>query len=140
MPRHPLAWLLLVAIILALPSWTHAQRQDPQPERRNRTPKVPFVPTPQDVVEKMLRLAEVKKADVVADLGCGDGRIVVTAARQYGCRAIGYDLDRECVRLSREKAKQAGVADLVRIEHADLFEADLSRVDVVTLYLGPTLN
>jgi outer membrane protein assembly factor BamB len=107
---------------------------------RQRAPDTIFVPTPQDVVEKMLELAEVKKGDVVADLGCGDGRIVVTAAKKYGCRAIGYDLDEECVRLSREAAKKAGVEELVRIEQADIFEVDLSPASVVTLYLGSKLN
>jgi cyclopropane fatty-acyl-phospholipid synthase-like methyltransferase len=82
----------------------------------------------------------VKKDDVVADLGCGDGRIVITAAKKYGCQAIGYDLDEECVRMSRDATKQAGLERLVRIEHGDLFDVDLSRVSVVTLYLGPKLN
>jgi outer membrane protein assembly factor BamB len=111
-----------------------------EPKRRQRGPDAIFVPTPQDVVEKMLALAEVKKDDVVADLGCGDGRIVITAAKKYGCQAIGYDLDEECVRMSRDATKQAGLERLVRIEHGDLFDVDLSRVSVVTLYLGPKLN
>jgi len=98
------------------------------------------VPTPQDVVEKMLELAEVKEHDVLADLGCGDGRIVVTAAKKYGCKAVGYDLDKECVRLAREKARAEGVEKLVRIEHEDIFNIDLGSISVVTLYLGPTLN
>jgi hypothetical protein len=107
---------------------------------RPRRPDVIFVPTPQDVVEKMLELAGVTKGDVVADLGCGDGRIVVTAAKKYGCRAVGYDLDKECVRLSLENVRGAGVGGLVRIERDDLLAADLRGVTVVTLYLGPALN
>ena len=105
-----------------------------------RAPDVIFVPTPQDVVEKMLELAGVKKEDVVADLGCGDGRIVVTAAKEYGCHAVGYDLDPECVRLAEENVRKAGVAKLVRIEREDIFAVDLSGVTVATLYLGPALN
>src|SRR5438552_10482375 len=95
-----------------------AQSRGPErtklPERRRR-PDVIFVPTPQDVVEKMLELAGVTKGDMVADLGCGDGRIVVTAAKKYGCKAVGYDLDEECVRLSLESVKKAGVERLVHI-------------------------
>jgi outer membrane protein assembly factor BamB len=107
---------------------------------RRRGPDAIFVPTPQDVVEKMLELAEVKKEDFVADLGCGDGRIVVTAAKKYGCRAVGRDLDPECVRMSKAAVTEAGVGGLVRIEHADLFDMDLSEASVATLYLGSKLN
>jgi SAM-dependent methyltransferase len=107
---------------------------------RRRRPDVIFVPTPQDVVEKMLEVAAVTRADVVADLGCGDGRIVITAAKKFGCRAIGYDLDEQCVALAREGAKTAGVEKLVRIEREDILEVDLSGVTVAALYLGPALN
>lgn len=112
----------------------------PKDEAPKKEPDVIFVPTPQDVVEEMLGAAKVTKADVVADLGCGDGRFVVTAAKKYGCKAIGYDLDPECVRLSRAAAKEAAVGDLVRTEEADIFVADLSGVTVVALYLGEKLN
>jgi ribosomal protein L11 methylase PrmA len=88
----------------------------------------------------MLELAGVKKNDVVVDLGCGDGRIVVAAAKKYGCKAVGYDLDKECVRLALERVKKEGVEKLVRIECRDILEVDLSEVSVVTLYLGPVLN
>lgn len=107
---------------------------------RRRDPDVIFVPTPQDVVEKMLELAAVTKDNVVADLGCGDGRIPVTAAKKYGCKALGWDIDKECVRLSLETVKKEGVEKLVRIERADIFDVDLSGVSVATLYLGPDLN
>jgi outer membrane protein assembly factor BamB len=112
------------------------REKKPRPKR----PDVIFVPTPQDVVEKMLELADVKKDDVVADLGCGDGRIVVTAAKKYGCKAVGYDLDKECVRLALDSVQKEGVEKLVRIERRDILEVDLSGVSVVTLYLGPVLN
>lgn len=104
---------------------------------KTRTLRSVFVPTPLDVVEKMLELAEVKKSDVVYDLGSGDGRIVITAAKKYGCRAIGYELDKELVDLSRTKAEAAGVKSLVTIELADLFTADLRNADVIALYLLP---
>jgi precorrin-6B methylase 2 len=101
---------------------------------------IEFVPTPQDIVERMLEAARLTKDDVVCDLGCGDGRIVVTAARRYGCRAVGYDLDGLRVREARENAAKHGVADLVTIERRDVLKADLRAFTVVTLYLGPALN
>jgi len=92
------------------------------------------------VVEKMLELAKVKKADLVVDLGCGDGRIVVTAARKYGCKSIGYDLDKECLRKAEESVGKNQLGDQVRIIREDIFNVDLSQVDVVTLYLWPSAN
>lgn len=103
-------------------------------------PSAIFFPTPQDVVEKMLDLAAVKRNDIVYDLGCGDGRIVVTAARKYGCRAVGYDIDPQCVRLAREAVAQANVASLVEIGQKDMFTTDFSQASVVTLYIGRDLN
>jgi precorrin-6B methylase 2 len=101
---------------------------------------VEFVPTPQDVVERMLAMAKVTKDDVVCDLGCGDGRIVITAARRYGCRAIGYDLDPLRIQEARKNAAEHGVAHLVTIEQKDVLKADLGDASVVTLYMGPELN
>jgi cyclopropane fatty-acyl-phospholipid synthase-like methyltransferase len=95
------------------------------------------VPTPQDVVEKMLAVANPQKTDVVIDLGSGDGRIVIAAAKTYDCKVIGYELDRELVESSRVQATKSGVEELVVFEHKDLFEADLTNVQVVTLYLLP---
>jgi SAM-dependent methyltransferase len=106
----------------------------------SKTPDVVYVPTPQTVVDKMLELAEVKAGDVVYDLGCGDGRIVVTAAKKYGVKAIGYDIDPQRVKEARENVKKAGVEHLVRIEEADVFTLDLTGASVVTLYLLPALN
>jgi ribosomal protein L11 methylase PrmA len=111
---------------------------DPPP--RGPRAAVPFVSTPHDVVEKMLELAKVGKDDVVADLGCGDGRIVVAAAKKYGCKAYGCDLDRKCVRLALENVKAAGVEKLVTIEAKNVFDVDLRDFTVVTLYLGPAMN
>lgn len=101
---------------------------------------VEFVSTPQDVVDRMLRLARVSRGDTVYDLGCGDGRIVVTAARKYGCRAFGCDLDPLRVSEARTNAENSGVAHLVTVEQRDLFSVDLSEATVVALYLGSRLN
>ncbi len=103
-------------------------------------PDVIFVPTPQDVVDKMLELAQVTKDDVVYDLGCGDGRIVVTAAKKYGCKAVGYDVDPQRIKESNENVEKNGVGGLVRIEEKDIFTLDLSKASVITLYLLPRLN
>lgn len=110
------------------------------PAKPTKTPDVVYVPTPQAVVDKMLELAEVKTGDVVYDLGCGDGRIVVTAAKKYGVKAIGYDIDPQRVKEARENVQKNGVEHLVRIEEADIFTLDLRGASVVTLYLLPTLN
>jgi tRNA G37 N-methylase Trm5 len=101
---------------------------------------VPYYPTPQLVVEEMLKLAEVQKGDVVYDLGCGDGRIVITAAKKYGVRAYGVDLDPVRVQEARESARENGVEDLVTIERGDIFETDVSEASVVALYLYPSVN
>ncbi len=106
-------------------------------EPRERILRSVFVPTPQDIVEKMLELAAVKKTDVVYDLGSGDGRIVITAARKYGCKAVGYELDKELVESSRTKADAAGMKSLVTFECKDLFTADLHDADVIAVFLLP---
>ncbi|HUU19258.1 MAG TPA: 50S ribosomal protein L11 methyltransferase [Sedimentisphaerales bacterium] len=106
----------------------------------HRALDVIFIPTPQDVVDKMLELVEVKKDDLVYDLGCGDGRIPVTAAKRYGCKAVGYDLDPDRVRESMENVEKNEVGHLVGIEQKDIFTLDLSKADVITLYLLPSLN
>jgi cyclopropane fatty-acyl-phospholipid synthase-like methyltransferase len=105
-----------------------------------REPDILYVPTPQEVVDKMLEMAQVKKSDLVYDLGCGDGRIVITAAKKYGCKAIGYDINPERVKQSRKNVDANDVGDLVKIEQADVFELDLSDANVITLYLLPSLN
>ncbi|MFC1780771.1 SAM-dependent methyltransferase [Planctomycetota bacterium] len=105
-----------------------------------REPDILFVPTPYEVVDKMLEMAQVTKDDLVYDLGCGDGRIVITAAKEYGCQAIGYDIDPERVRESRENVDANNLGDLVKIEQADVFTLDLSEASVITLYLLPSLN
>jgi len=101
---------------------------------------VPYVPTPEVIVERMLRMAKVGKDDVVYDLGCGDGRIVITAASKYGARGVGYDLNPQRITESNANAVKAGVTDRVRFVQGDLFQADLSEATVVTLYLLPDVN
>jgi len=118
---------------------TNVQETQKQVES-NREPDVIFVATPQEVVDKMLELAEVKKDDLLYDLGCGDGRIVVTAAKRFGCKAVGYDIDPERVEESLENVEKNEVGHLVRIEQKDIFTLDLSKANVITLYLLPSLN
>ena len=105
-----------------------------------RTPDVGFVPTPMAAVERMIAMADIKTGELVYDLGCGDGRIVVAAAQRYGVRAVGVDINPERVVESRANAVTAGVENLVSIRQADIFTLDLSEADVVFLYLTPRLN
>lgn len=105
-----------------------------------RTPDVIFVPTPQQVVDEMLKIANVKKGDVLYDLGSGDGRIPITAAKRYGIRATGIDIDPQRIAEANENAKKEGVTDLVTFKNTDLFTTDFSDATVITLYLLPRLN
>ena len=100
---------------------------------------VPFVPTPQEVVDKMVDLAAVKKGDVVYDLGSGDGRIVITAAKK-GARAVGFEIDPDLIKESRENIRKAGVEKLAEIRQQDILTVDLSGATVVTMYLLPDVN
>jgi len=100
---------------------------------------VPFVPTPQEVVDKMIELAGVKAGDVVYDLGSGDGRIVITAAKK-GARAVGFDVDGDLVKESRENIRKAGVEERAEIRQQDILTVDLSGASVVTMYLLPDVN
>lgn len=101
---------------------------------------VPYVPTPQEVVDRMLELAEVRSGDVVYDLGSGDGRIVVTAAKRYGIKAVGFEIDPERIKESQENIEKAGVAHLVEIRPQDIRTVDLSPATVLTMYLLPEVN
>jgi SAM-dependent methyltransferase len=101
---------------------------------------VPYVPTPRPVVDKMLDLAKVGKDDVVYDLGCGDGRIVITAAKERGARGVGIDLNPQRIAEARTNAKNAGVDGKVKFMVGDLFKANFSEATVVTLYLLPDVN
>jgi ribosomal protein L11 methylase PrmA len=101
---------------------------------------VPYVPTPQPVVDRMLELGKVGKDDVLYDLGCGDGRIVITAAKVHGAHGTGIDLNPVRIAEAQANAKKAGVEHLVNFKVGNLFEADVSPATVVTLYLLPTVN
>jgi SAM-dependent methyltransferase len=109
-------------------------------EAPSRVPDVVYVPTPERVVATMLDLAKIGPGDVVYDLGCGDGRIVVEAAKRGARKAVGVDIDPERIAEAREKVRAAGVGDRVEIREGDLFEMDFSDATVVTLYLLPDLN
>ena len=101
---------------------------------------VPYVPTPYEVVNEMLRIAGVSKNDILYDLGCGDGRIVITAAKEIGCHGIGIDIDPQRIEESKNNAVKSGIRDKVKFLQQDLFEADFSKATVVTLYLLQTVN
>ncbi|MBM3357927.1 MAG: class I SAM-dependent methyltransferase [Betaproteobacteria bacterium] len=105
-----------------------------------RGPDVIYVPTPDGVVDRMLELAQVTAKDTVYDLGSGDGRIVIAAARKYGARGVGIDIDPERIKEARANAKAAGVTDKVNFVQADLFKSDISQATVVTIYLLTDLN
>lgn len=105
-----------------------------------RAPDVVYVGTPYDLVSKMLQMARVKKSDLVYDLGCGDGRMLILAAQKYGCRGVGFDIDPERVRAARANVARNNVGKLVKIELADMFTLDLSKANVFPLYLLPEMN
>jgi len=132
--------LMLAATITAAPlSAVRAQDTAAAPAIE-RTPDVIYVPTPQPVVDAMLKLANVRKGDVLYDLGSGDGRIPITAAKQYGVRAVGIDIDPERIAEANANARAAGVTGLVTFRQADLFTSNLGEASVVTLYLLESLN
>jgi len=124
--------VLVTSLLLALISSAQAQL-GPREE-------IPFVPTPVEVIDKMLELAEVKKGDVVYDLGSGDGRIVIRAAQKFGVRAVGIEMDNWLLAKARKDAKAAGVTHLVEFRAQDALKADISKATVVTLYMLPWFN
>lgn len=129
-----LGGILLSGLVL-LPTLSQEKQEKPL-----REPDVIYVPTPQEVVDKMLAMADVRPGEIVYDLGCGDGRIPVTAAKKYHVKAWGFDINPIRVKESLENVEKANVKDLVTIKLQDIFELDLSKADVITLYLLPTLN
>jgi SAM-dependent methyltransferase len=148
-PLRPVLLLLVVGLVGGLsPATAPAQDLDSSDTSLVETtapdttvdPDVPFVRTPQNLVDRMLQLADVDQEDVVYDLGSGDGRIPITAAQMYGARGVGIEIQPDLVREARQNAEQAGVADLVEFQQGDLFEADISGATVVTLYLLPDVN
>lgn len=133
---HP-AMALLAFLAVAL-SFTFADKS----ALAQAQPKldVPYVPTPQNVVDKMLDIGKVGKDDVLYDLGCGDGRIVITAAKERGARGVGIDLNPQRISEAKANAESAGVTDKVKFMVGDLFKANFSEATVVTLYLLPDVN
>jgi SAM-dependent methyltransferase len=130
------ALLSISVVLLALLAGVPAAAQESEVHK-----DVPYVPTPPEVVEAMLKLGKVKPGDVHYDLGCGDGRIVVTAVKQFGAvRGTGYDIDPERIKEANENAKQAGVTGKTKFIIGNLFEADFRDASVVTLYLLPEVN
>ncbi len=127
-----------LAGFLAGPAWSIAALQGGGPLSQESL--APYVPTPQPVVERMLALAEVTSKDVVYDLGCGDGRIVITAAQKYGAHGVGVDIDPVRVREANENARRAGVEKLVSFIEKDALNVDVSGATVVTLYLLSSSN
>jgi predicted RNA methylase len=128
----------VLSLSLATGALAPARAEQAQPALR--TPDVIYVPTPQEVVDAMLKLAKVTKNDVVYDLGSGDGRIAITAAKTYGARAVGIDIDPQRIAEANANLKAAGVGNLVQFLNQDLFATDISKATVVTLYLLPSLN
>lgn len=125
LPLLVLCWPALVSIV-------HAYADYPE--------EIPFVPTPTEVVDRMLELARVKKGDVLYDLGSGDGRIVIRAAKKYGVRAIGIEMDQTLLDKARKAATSEGVSHLVEFRSEDALKADLTTATVVTLYMLPWFN
>ena len=132
--------LWVVALMLSLGVASQLRAQDEAASDKPVKKDVPYVPTPQPVVDRMLEMAAVTKDDVVYDLGCGDGRMVVTAAKKYGARGVGVDIDPQRIKESNENAKSAGVTDKVKFSIKDLFTMDFGEATVLTMYLLPDVN
>jgi SAM-dependent methyltransferase len=128
-----LALLLLPAAISA----AEEKAADQSKPKQIRTADCVYVPTPNDVVEKMLEMGAVKKADLLYDLGCGDGRIVVMAAKKFGCKAVGYEIDPDRVAEGRASIKKKKIEHLAKIEQEDIFKLDVSKANVIMIYLLP---
>jgi cyclopropane fatty-acyl-phospholipid synthase-like methyltransferase len=124
-PNLTVPWLLLTAVLAIRPPVQNL---------------APFIPTPDDVVERMLSFAKVTKDDVVFDLGCGDGRIPIAAARKYGAKGVGLDIDQHLIDVAKTNARAAGVDGLVQFHLQNVLEADVSSATVVTLYLLSSSN
>jgi len=124
-------------LLIAVASISVAAAQTAQPKRQ---PDVPYVPTTEEAVKAMLKLADVKKTDVVYDLGCGDGRIVIAAAKDFGAHGVGIDINPVRIGEAKENARKAGVERLVRFEENDLFQADIHGASVVTIFLLSEIN
>lgn len=125
-----------LAALISIAVCTPGSADQPKSERK---PDCVYVGTPNDVVAKMLDMAKILKSDVVYDPGCGDGRMVITAARKYGCRGIGFEIVPKLVDEGRRLAKKRKVDSLVKIEQQDIFKVDYSKADVISMYLLPEM-
>ena len=132
MKRQFRVWSWVVVLLITVLSMSAGAQK--------REPDIRFVPTPQETVEAMLETAKVDENDIVYDLGCGDGRFVITAAQKYGARGVGVDIDPKRIQESTDNAKMQGVMDRVKFIEADLFETDIREATVVTLYLFWDIN
>jgi SAM-dependent methyltransferase len=133
-------FLSISAALAAEDNGSKTRPGDATAPREDAIPDVMYIPTPPDVVDAMLQLADVGKDDVVYDLGCGDGRILIAAAGKFGCRAIGCDIDPLRIAAARNDVRKNTLNHLIQIEHRDLFNVDLRSATVVTLYLSPGYN
>jgi predicted O-methyltransferase YrrM len=141
-PSHRLTRLAAALLLAAAAMGTAARAQAPVPPAQSPQPDVMWIPTDDRAVTAMLKLARVTKTDVVYDLGCGDGRILIAAARQFGARGVGIEIDPERVRTARAAVRAAGVADKVTIVEGNIFDPaiKISDATVVTLFLLESLN
>jgi len=137
--RHTRQWITTTVLLILIGVPLYAEEYPDEPKFM-RTPDVVYVGTPYDVVSEMLHIAQVTKDDLVVDLGCGDARMLVLAAQKYGSRGIGYDIDPDMVWASRRNVEKNNVADLVQIIQADIFTVDISKADVLLIYLLPEMN
>jgi SAM-dependent methyltransferase len=137
--RYNRQWVITAALLILIVTPLIAEEHTEEP-KWIRTPDVVYVGTPYDVVSEMLHMAHLNKHDLVVDLGCGDARMLVLAAQKYGSRGIGYDIDPDMVRASRRNVEKNNVADLVQIIQADIFTVDISKADVLPIYLLPEMN
>lgn len=126
----------IVLVFFLVFSWSHSTRA----QLTGLNEEIPFVPTPIKVIDRMLELAEVKKGDVVYDLGSGDGRVVIRAAKRYGVRGVGIEMDKLLLEKATTAAKMEGVSHLVEFRAEDALQADISPATVVTLYMLPWFN
>ena len=133
-------WLAVLVSAIAIAAAGGCEQAPAPGQEALRAPDVPYEPTPHAVVAEMLKLARVSANDVVYDLGCGDGRIVIAAVKQFGARGICVDIDLQRITESRANAQRAGVAERILFLNQDLFETDIGDATVVTLFLWPSVN
>jgi precorrin-6B methylase 2 len=134
MVRSMFRWAVVLLVAACAAWFVQAAEETAEPEKK---PDCVYVPTPHDVTVKMLEMARLKKTDLVYDPGCGDGRLCVTAAKQYGCKAVGFEIVPELIEQAKKNVKRRNVESLVKIENQDIFKLDYSKATVLTIYLLP---